>query len=226
MRGRVLVGLAMALAAGVFVTAPLSAQGRRGRGGARGGGFTRDEPKWWGSVWGGYQWSNPVGDPATSSVWDYDANWALRFAAERTVAPNTTIGVAYSYSRLPLTIRGSTTASECRIPCSADGTIASYGLMLHSGGGPGLHLVYEGFLGAMQFSNFTVAGDGATRYATLKNTDLAWMLSPGIGYSLSRDFQLLMMLDVGNSVHEKASDLFQRRTTRHYTTRVGVRVGL
>ncbi|MEP7383245.1 MAG: hypothetical protein ABI910_16255 [Gemmatimonadota bacterium] len=220
--------VAIVLATGVVLSGALSraeAQGPR-RGGRGGYGSFGPEPTWWGSVSGGYQWSNLVGDPGTSSVWDFDANWALRLTAERLVAPRTTIGLGYTYARLPLTIRGNSAATACRIPCAADATIARYGVVAHSGGGPGLHLVYEGFLGAAQYSNFTVQGDGTAAFADVKNTDFAWSIGTGAGYGLSHDFALQAIFDYGSSLHEKASDLFQRRTTQHYTVRFGVRAGL
>lgn len=218
--------LAAAIAAVLTIAlaaSPATAQGPRGRGGM--GGFG-DGPKWWGSVWGGYQWSNNVGDPSTNSTWSYDSNWMVRLTAEREVAPRTSVGLAWNYSRMPLAVVGSSSATVCRSGCAAEGTIASYGVTLRSGGGPGFHLVYEGFLGAVQYSNFSVEGAGAATFADVKDTDFAWAFGTGFGYPLSRDFELVGLFEYGNSVHEKSSDLFQRRTTQHYTTRIGLRVGL
>lgn len=201
-----------------------SAQGQDRRGPRRMGGF--GGPEWWGSAWAGYQWSNPVGDPTTKSVWDFDSNWSMRLTAEREVAPRTTMGLVFNYARLPLTIAGGQSATSCRTGCLAEATMASYGLMARSGGGPGLHLVYEGFAGALRYSNFTLTRGTAPEYAGMKNTDFTWSFGTGLGYGIGRDFELSAMFDYGTSVHEKSSDLFQQRTTRHYTTRVGLRVGL
>jgi hypothetical protein len=215
-----------ALLALLAVARPSEAQRPRGgdRGGDRGG-FGGD-PTWWGSVAGGYQWSNILGDPGTSSVWNFDSSWSLRLTAEREIAPRTTIGLGYTYARLPLTVTGNSSATVCRPACPGEATLASYGVVVHSGGGRGLHLVYEGFLGALQYGNFTLEGDGAARFADERNVDFAWALGGGVGYGLSRDFELQAILDYGNSLHEKANDLFQRRTTQHYTVRMGLRVGL
>jgi len=217
--GPALVLLMLLLAGG----RPLA--GQRPRGGD-GGGFRGGDPTWWGSVAGGYQWSNILGDPGTSSIWNFDSSWSLRLTAEREIAPRTTIGLGYSYARLPLTVTGNAAATVCRPACPGEATLASYGVVLHSGGGRGLHLVYEGFLGALQYGNFALEGDGAARFADERNVDLAWAIGTGVGYGLSRDFQLQAILDYGNSLHEKANDLFQRRTTQHYTVRMGLRVGL
>lgn len=203
---------------------PLAAQGPRGR--DRGGfGARGEEPRWWGSVDGGYQWSNLVGDPGTASVWDFDANWSLRLTAERMIAPRTSIGLGYTYARLPLTIRGNSGAM-CRPACTADATIARYGVVAHSGGGLGLHLVYEGFVGVAQYGNFTASGTGAAAFSDVTNRDFAWAIGTGAGYGLSPDFSLQAVFDYGSSLHEKSNDLFQRRTTQHYSIRFGARVGL
>ncbi len=220
------LAMVVLLAITAAVTAlPLAAQGPRGR--DRGGfGARGDDPTWWGSVDGGYQWSNLVGDPGTASIWDFDASWALRLTAERVIAPRTSIGLGYTYARLPLTIRGASTAAVCRPTCAAEATIARYGVVAHSGGGLGLHLVYEGFLGVAQYSNFTADGNGAAAFSNVTNRDFAWAIGTGAGYGLSPDFTLQAIFDYGSSLHEKTTDLFQRRTTQHYSLRFGARVGL
>ena len=131
----------MALAA----LAALPAQAQRRGGGGRGGDFGRNEPNWWGSFAMGYQWSNAVSDPKTDALWNFDANWSMRASVEREVAPRTAVGLVWKYSRMPLSIRSVAPSGVCR-PCDAEATIASYGVTVRSGGGRGLHLVYEGFL--------------------------------------------------------------------------------
>jgi len=170
--------------------------------------------------------SNQVNDPGTSSVWRYDSNWALRLTAEREVAPNTAVGLVFNHARLPLAVVGTNAAAGCNLGSRAEGTIASYGVMVRSGGGPAFHFAYEGFLGAMQFSNFTIDGNSGTVTNETKNVDFAWGIGTGVGYSMSRDFQLLLLIEYATNVHERGEDIFQRRTAQHYTTRLGVRVGL
>ena len=222
--------LLLLLATAMTMLAPLRAESQEGRGPRRRGGFG-DAPTWWLSGSAGWQWSNQVGDPKTNSVWDFDSNWSARFSAEREVAPNTTIGVAYTYARIPLRVQTNSGATGgCRVPCVGDGTIATYGLLARSGGGPGFHFAYEGFIGATRYSNFSFNPSASsvplTEFTGMTNTDFAWALSSGFGYGLARDYELTAMFDYGTSVHEKSGDLFQRRTTRHYATRVGLRVGL
>ena len=216
----------MALAA----LAALPAQAQRRGGGERGGDFGRNEPTWWGSFAMGYQWSNAVSDPKTDALWNFDANWSMRASVEREVAPRTAVGLVWKYSRMPLSIRSVAPSGVCR-PCDAEATIASYGVTVRSGGGRGLHLVYEGFLGATQYNNFTLnptaSAAANSTFANVRNVDLAWAVATGAGYSISNEIQLVAMYEYGNSIHEKAEvSLFQRRTTQHYTTRLGLRLGL
>ena len=221
--------LLLAVTTTVTMLAPQRAESQDGRGPRRRGGFG-DDPTWWLSASAGWQWSNQVGDPKTNSVWDFDSNWSARFSAEREMAPRTTVGLVFNYARIPLRIASSSGTSGCAIPCLADATIATYGLMARSGGGPGFHFAYEGFLGATRYSNFTIQPTASSApvgpFSGMSNTDFAWAISSGFGYGLARDYELTAMFDYGTSVHEKSSDLFQRRTTRHYATRVGLRVGL
>lgn len=214
---------AIVVSCSLLATQPVAAQGPRG---PRGGGSFGPEPTWWGTVDGGYQWSNLVGDPGTSTTWNFDSNWLLRLTIERSVAPRTSIGLGYMYARLPLSIIPRNSSSPCQGVCVGDATIARYGVVAHSGGGPGLHLVYEGFLGAAQYGNFAVTGPGSSEFSGLKNTDLAWSIGTGAGYGLTNDFALQAIFDYGSSLHEKSNDLFQRRTTQHYSIRFGVRVGM
>ena len=180
------------------------------------------DPAWWGSAWGGYQWSGTVNDPATGTTWTYDANWTVGLTAERALDPRSTLGVAWSYARLPVAVTG----TGCSAGCVGDGTIAAYGVTYHSGGGLGLHPVYEAFLGAMRFGQFAVTGTGARTLAGVTDTDLAWTLGTGLGYGLARDYALTLVGHYGTSLHERSADRFTRRTTRHFALRAGLRVGL
>ena len=210
--------------------AALPAQGQRRGGGGRGGDFGRDEPNWWGSFAIGYQWSNAVNDPKTDALWNFDANWSMRASVERAVAPRTAVGLVWKYARMPLTITSTGASGTCR-PCGAEATIASYGLTARSGGGRGLHLVYEGFLGATQYNNFTLnptsSAAATSSFSNVRNVDFAWAVATGAGYAISNEVHIVAMYEYGNSIHEKAQvSLFQRRTTQHYTTRLGLRLGL
>ena len=187
------------------------------------------DPTWWGSVWGGYQWSNPVSDNRSAAIWRFDSGWGFRGTLERELGGSTAIGVAFNYVRMPLSFRGFATpggGTACASGCEATATMASYGLVLRNGGGRGLHPVVEGFLGAMQFNNFDFDVASEAPSGEISNTDLAFSVGAGFGYSLSRDFQVIALYDIGRNVHERSNQTFgANRITQHYATRVGLRVG-
>lgn len=184
---------------------------------------TTNAPKWWGSAWGGYQWSNTVSDRSTGAHWNFDAGWMVRGTLERQVAANTAVGLAFNYSRMPLTFNSFVPAGGC-VRCDAKATIASYGLLLRNGGGRGLHAVYELFVGAMQFGKFTFS-DPAQSRGDISDIDLAFSAGTGFGYAMSQDFQVIALYELGRNVHESSGIQNARRLTRHSTTRIGLRVG-
>lgn len=185
-------------------------------------------PRWWMSLWGGYQWSDRVSDPGSNADWFFDQSWSTRLTAEREVAPGLAAGLAFNYSRMPLRFRSVQTGGTC-LPCEGDATIASYGLLVRSGAARprSFHLVTEGFLGAMRFSNFELQGNPAAAAAAreIRNTDFAYALGVGFGYGFSRDWQGIALFETANNIHERSANLFSQRNARHYTTRVGLRIG-
>jgi opacity protein-like surface antigen len=211
-----------------LLSAPASAQLGRFPTGRQSG---VDDPKWWGSIWGGYQWSNAVDDERSAGYWDFDAGWVIRGTFEREIGRQTAIGVAFNYVRVPLTFE-SYLVSGSRPPgtpqcatCDATATIASFGLLLRSGGGRGLHPVFEGFLGAMQFSKFEFKVASAQPSDPIEDTDFAFAVGTGFGYALSRDFQLIALYELSRNVHERSRQTQGGRVTQHHGTRVGLRVG-
>lgn len=203
------------------IAAPLAAQFPRE---VRGG----DAPKWWMSLWGGYQWSDRVSDPGSESDWLFDQSWSTRLTAEREVVPGVSAGVAFNWTRMPLRLRSTAPGGGCT-GCEGEATIASYGLMLRSGAARArsFHLVSEGFLGAMRFTSFEVEGSSptATRAGEIADTDFTYALGVGFGYGFTRDWQGIALFETANSIHERAPEGFAQRNARHYTTRVGLRVG-
>lgn len=186
-------------------------------------------PKWWLSAWGGYQWGDRVTDPKSNADWLFDQSWSTRFTIEREIAPGTSAGIAYNYSRMPLRFGSLDPSGSCRPTCKGDATMASYGLTARSGmGGRGVHLVYEGFIGAVQYSHFTLEGQSPAAVAarSISNTDFAYGFGIGVGYALSRDWEWLGVFDTLNGIHERADGLFGQRNSRHYQLRTGVRLGV
>lgn len=202
---------------------PSTLLGQRRRGGGRGGGGPSSR-EWFASASAGLQFGDYVTDESSNSIWDFDASFATRATIEREIAPGLGVGLMFSYARQPLTyqtITPSTTA--CRV-CAADATVSSYGAYLRYGGGPGFHQLFEGFLGATRFGNFTDRS-GQT-LPPVSNTDISFGIGAGFGYGFGQDWEMFVMQDAINAIHERGSALQGGdRVARTLMTRLGIRVG-
>ena len=185
-------------------------------------------PKWWMSAWGGYQWGDRVSDPKTNADWLFDQSWSTRLTIEREIAPDVAAGLAFNYSRMPLRYRNVSGGGTCT-PCSGKATLASYGLTARTGmgGRRGFHFISEGFLGVIQYTHFALEGNSTTAVAArdISNTDFAYSIGLGFAYALSRDWQIVTVLETLNGIHERSEDLFGQRNSRHYSLRTGLRAG-
>ncbi|MGQ0650536.1 MAG: hypothetical protein ACT4P7_23600 [Gemmatimonadaceae bacterium] len=181
-------------------------------------------PRWFASLGTGLQWSDFVVDQSSSSSWDFDAGFSLRGTVERDFGNRFAVGLAFNYARLPLTYATLGASATCA-SCAADATVSSYGGIVRMGGGPGFHQVIEIFVGALRYGNFEQT---SPRQALLpeSNTDFAFGAGYGFGYTLANDWHVQLIQDALNSLHER-STLPQGggRVARHYTTRLGLRVG-
>ena len=205
----------LALAVLAFMPAMAEAQER---------GPSRGASKWYASLGSGLAWGDYIVDDASNSTWDFDAGFALRGTLEREVATRVGVGLAFSYARLPLTYNSLGASSQCA-PCAADATVSSYGGVIRMGGGPGFHQVIEVFVGALRYGNFE-QHEPRGALAPKANTDFAFGAGYGFGYSLANDWQIVLVQDATNSLHER-STLPQGggRVARHFTTRLGLRIG-
>ena len=184
----------------------------------------REPPRWFGSAWGGFQFGGFVPDDASAATWDFDTNWQIRGTLEREVASRVAVGVAFSYARLPLTY-ASPSGSSCS-RCAADATVTTYGALARFGGGPGFHQVAEVFIGALRYDRFEQVSPRVELPPSSGNTDFAFGLGYGFGYSLAEDWQVVLVQEYLNSLHERSTQVTGGgRLTQHYTTRLGLRIG-
>ncbi len=189
-------------------------------------GSMRDDapPRWFGSAWGGFQFGGFVPDDKSNATWDFDTNWQLRGTLEREVGSRVAVGIAFSYARLPLTYSSTTSATCSR--CAADATVATYGGLVRFGGGPGFHQVAEVFIGALRYGNFEQVSPRGALAPESGNTDFAFGLGYGFGYSLAEDWQVVLVQEYLNSLPERSPQTTGGgRLTQHDTTRLGLRVG-
>jgi hypothetical protein len=181
-------------------------------------------PRWFASAGTGIQWGAYVVDDASASTWDFDAGFPLRGTLEREFSARYSIGVAFSYARLPLNYLSNGSGSACASRCPADATVSSYGVVGRMGGGPGFHQVIEVFLGAIRYGNFEVTNPRST-LPPQSNTDFAFGAGYGFGYSFGGAWEVQLTQENMNSVHERSTLTGAGRIANHYSTRIGVRVG-
>lgn len=194
--------------------------------GAQFGSTTREPPQWFGSVWGGFQFGGFVADDKSSATWDFDTNWQIRGTVERELGSRVAVGAAFSYARLPLTYAASGGVATSCLRCAADATVTTYGGLLRFGGGPGFHQVAEVFIGALRYDNFEQVSPRGALEPSSGNTDFAFGLSYGFGYSIADDWQVLLVQEYLNALHERSTQTTGGgRLVQHYTTRLGLRVG-
>lgn len=212
-------------AAFLVLLVPAPGAGAQNRGGDSGG--ADRTPVWWGSVWGGFHFGDFIVDAPTSSDWDFDAGLILRATFERDVASQLALGISAAQSRLPLSYRSDPGGGGgCPARCNADATISSLAAFVRYGGGRGFHQVYELAAGATHYSNFRRTADEAPLEPRSGNTDFSIAVGGGIGYGLSRDWQVVLIQDAQYGIHERPPDgVGGSRITRTYVTRLGLRVG-
>ncbi len=182
-----------------------------------------DPPKWFASAWGGMVFGGSVADDASASTWNFDTNWMIRGTLEREFPNRLAVGVAFNYSRLPLSYNS--TGGTCN-GCAADATVASYGALVRWGGGQSFHQILEFFAGALRYSNFEQVSPRQKLEPVSGNTDFAFSLGYGWGYSFAEDWQVILMQEYLSTLHERSLQFpGHGRLTQHHTTRLGLRVG-
>ncbi len=197
------------------------------------------EPLAWGSLGIGFlQYGSYVRDGATQTVWDFGNGLQYRGALEKGIGRESSIGIAATYSRLPLTLYSTSTTAvpsvggtpipsfaNCRDGCDAHATVSSLAATFHAGGGPGIHQVIEGSVGAVRYANFTRDGaSGSTTFPT--NTDASLTVGYGVGYTMNRTVRFSLVQDASAILHERTGLRGgERALAQVYTTRLSVRVG-
>jgi hypothetical protein len=180
-------------------------------------------PNTWASLTIGlYRIPNVLFDPASSSDWDFGSIAQFRGTLERDIQRGTSLGVAVTYARAPLTYDG----PDCSF-CDADVALWQALALFRVGGGSyGLHQIIEIGAGVTGFSNFQQRGGG--RLAPESVVDPTVNIGYGLGYSLSPNTQFMLIQEVGLMVHRRgnrpAGD--ESNVPSTYATRIGLRFGL
>jgi hypothetical protein len=160
-------------------------------------------------------------DPDSDAVWDFGNIFQFRGTLEREFQRGTTLGIAGTLARAPLTYSGPACV------CDADVTLwqALALFRLGGGGGIGLHQVIELAAGVTGFTNFS-SRDGGSIDGT--GIDPTFKIGYGLGYPLGPNLEFNLVQEVGLMLHERgdraAGD--ESNVPRTWSTRVGIRYGL
>jgi hypothetical protein len=162
-------------------------------------------------------------DPESNSAWDFGTIVQFRGSLERDFQRGTSVGVAASLARAPLSYAG----PDCTF-CDADVTLWQVLALFRIGGGRsvGLHQVIEIGAGVTGFSGFRQRGGDEIGPGTV--VDPTFSIGYGLGYSLSPNTQFTLLQEVGLMIHRRgdrpAGD--ESNVPRTYSTRIGLRFGL
>jgi hypothetical protein len=186
--------------------------------------FPRQSPRpnAWASLSVGLYNLQEIFDPESNSVWDFGNIFQFRGSLEREFQRGTTIGVAATLARAPLTYDG----PEC--VCDADLTLWQALALFRLGGGRsfGLHQVIEIAAGVSGFSNFSARTGSSIGPGT--TIDPTFKIGYGLGYPLGPNLEFNLVQEVGLMLHERgeraAGD--ESNVPRTWSTRVGIRYGL
>ncbi len=196
----------------------------------RGDRFGLGDPQTWVSAMYGWQEGWTVMDGRTNSRWDLGDTQQYGASIERAVMSGVTLGV-----------RATTAAPEVRyeafdLPSTA-GVAATifpgetrvtqaFGIV-HVSTGRQLRSVFELGLGATIYSPIRHQATGETLGDTRTDSDFAFSFTYGLGYSLSRNFHVDVVQDLGTSLHQKNGlAAGEDRSARIRTTRLVARYGL
>jgi hypothetical protein len=179
------------------------------------------QPTTWTSLTVGLYRLPTIFDPASNSDWDFGSIVQFRGTLERDFQRGTSLGVAVTYARAPLTYNG----PDCSF-CDADVALWQALALFRIGGGIGLHQIIEIGAGITGFSSFQQRGGG--RLAPASVVDPTVNIGYGLGYSFTSNTQFTLVQEVGLMVHRRgnrpAGDESNMPST--YATRIGLRFGL
>ena len=196
----------------------------------RGDRFALRDPQTWVSAMYGWQEGWTVMDGRTNSRWDLGDIQQYGASIERAVMSGVTLGVRattaapevrYEAFGLPATAGGAATIfpGEARVTQALG--------IVHVSTGRQLRSVFELGLGATIYSPIKHQATGETLGDTRTDSDFAFSFTYGLGYSLSRNFHVDVVQDLGTSLHQKTGlAAGEDRSARIRTTRLVARYGL
>ena len=189
------------------------------------------EPAIWLSGTVGLLQAETILDGRTNAAWDFTGN-AVQYRAtlESALSGGVTVGLQGSWApAVPTTVRAlglpdRPALDRCRPECAASTDLLGVAAIGRTGGGPGLHQVFEITAGVLQVRNLRL--DGGATLPPERDTDLHGAVAYGIGYSPSRRAAITLVQEFGIVSHQR--DFLPRDRngiTQQRATRLTVRYG-
>ena len=189
----------------------------------------RRDPKVFISASVGWMSQEVVYDGRSGAAWEFGDDVQYRGSLEYEFSPGSSLGVVYSYARLPLrfvTLSGFTPPDACPTgACYGDADVQQLMGMFRNGGRMGFHQVVELQAGVTRWGNF-VNRNGEEIIEGEPDVDFAWSAGYGFGYGLTRAVSAAVVFDYGSAIHQTDNLSGNvRSTVPAFTTRISMRVG-
>lgn len=181
------------------------------------------EPVAWTSLSLGWLQHGGLCDPDSNSCWNFGSAPQFRATFDMPVGRGATVGLAGTTSRVPLVYDGGLLSGCNR--CDADANVSQILGNLRIGDGNGLHQVIDISAGMTIFSNFRTTTNGTKLDPARTVSSFTFGVGYGVGYSLSRRFQMFVVQDWGLVIHKRMSGQ-TNNTANQTTTRIGARYGM
>lgn len=185
-------------------------------------------PGWWISGGAGWLIAPTVLDGRSGASWNFGDGIQYRLSVEKQVSAGTSLGIAVSHARLPLTwaaLAGAPPGTVCPSACDAEADVQSAMVMFRGGDRPGFHQVLELLAGATRYGNFR-ADDGGDLPPDGFDTDFTYSIAYGFGYGLSTRSSITLVQDYTSVMHQREGLAGgSGRTSHQHITRLAFRLG-
>jgi hypothetical protein len=159
-----------------------------------------------------------ITDGSTNATWSFGSGIEYGVRLEHSLPSGISIGAQAAFSDASLGYSSASCAN-----CDAKANVRQFVGLLHFGRGYSFHPVYELAAGAIAYSNFSRADDGAIKLGTSKTDyDFKLSLGYGLGFGVTPSTSIEIIQEFGTVLHQRdglsgSSSSFPRV----YVTRLG-----
>jgi hypothetical protein len=170
-------------------------------------------------------------DGPTNATWDFRSAQLHRGSVDVALGDGTALGITVGFARAEaaFTRRNAIfTQTNCQVTCDVELDYFSAAVSLHVGDKPGFHPILSTSIGMHSMANFREMNSGDEVGPESADLDVAFSAGFGVGYSLHRRLQVILVQDVGFSVHTKSGSVLSPSNALQplLALRFGLRAGL